>query len=121
MIIGRRQSPPFKAVLNRNATGPISIRGELSSVRTINRLMSNRGAAGNGMVSPVIHRASSDARKDTRRAISSGFPARPSGVAATALFFEIAIDYSCPLCVLGNNETGIDSIDANPAGAQVPS
>ena len=38
------------------------------------------------MVSPVIQRASSEARKETGGAISSGCPARPSGVVATAPF-----------------------------------
>src|SRR5260370_15728403 len=37
-------------------------------------------------VSPVIHRASSDARNDTGGAMSSGRPARPNGVAAIAPF-----------------------------------
>src|SRR4051794_35460813 len=36
------------------------------------------------IVSPVIQRASSDARKETGGAMSSGCPTRPSGVAATA-------------------------------------
>ena len=38
------------------------------------------------IVSPVIQRASSDARNDTGGAMSSGCPARPNGVAATASF-----------------------------------